>query len=147
MRTRSVLLILLSVLAASCKNVDCGEGTTESNGVCTPSNETIGTAKCGPFTTLQGDQCVPMFPPTVCDPDTTAADVDNAGVTTCVGTGAGGCSARLACPASAGGKQTICGQIYDFETGQPFAQAGATGAQCGTGATSGPCALTVRAFD
>jgi hypothetical protein len=44
-------------------------------------------------------------------------------------------------------KQTICGQIFDFETGQPFAASSATGAQCGTGATAGPCALGFKAYD
>lgn len=150
MYPRSVLLALLAALTPSCKTVDCGPGTTERNGNCVAATETVSAAKCGPFTVLQGDTCVvnPMFPPTVCDPATTAEDVDRStGVTTCIGTGVSGCSARIACPAGTGGKQTICGQIYDFETSLPFAQAGATGAQCSTGATTGPCALGVRAFD
>ena len=48
---------------------------------------------------LDGDQCVPMFPPTVCDPTTTTMDTDpTTGVTTCIGTGGGGCTAPFACP-------------------------------------------------
>ena len=145
---RLVLLALLMALAAGCKTVDCGDGTTERNGICVPASETVGTAKCGPFTELHGDMCIPMFPPTTCDPSTTAADTDiGTGVTTCIGTGAGGCAAKLPCPTPTDGKQTICGQIYDFETGQAFAQAGATGAQCTPGAATGPCSLGIRAFD
>jgi hypothetical protein len=148
MYPRSVLLALLAALTPSCKTVDCGSGTTERNGNCVAATETVSAARCGPFTVLQGDTCVAMFPPTVCDPGTTAEDTDKGtGVTTCIGTGVSGCSARIACPTGTGGKQTICGQIYDFETSLPFAQAGATGAQCSTGATTGPCALGVRAFD
>lgn len=147
MHTRIVLLVLLAALAASCKSIDCGDGTTERNGVCVPSNETVGNAKCGPLTELHGDQCVPMLPPTVCDPATTEPDIDDMGVTTCIGTGAGGCAARLACPAPTDGTQTICGQIYDFENNQPFAQPGATGTKCAPGATDGPCVLGIRTYD
>lgn len=147
MHTRIVLLALLTFSAASCKSVDCGEGTTERDGVCVAANETVGTASCGPFTVLQGDRCVPMLPPTVCDPGSTEEDIDEMGVITCIGTGGGGCAARLACPIPAGGKQTVCGQIYDFATGQPFAQAGATGARCTTPTASGPCSLGIRALD
>jgi hypothetical protein len=154
MQTRIVVLASLAAVAASlasgCKGVDCGDGTTERNGACVPASETVGTAKCGPFTELHGDTCVPMFPPTTCDPDSTQPDTDpGTGVTTCIGTGAGGCAAKLPCPTPASGdnKQIICGQIYDFETGQPFAQAGATGVQCTPGTTTGPCSLGIRAFD
>lgn len=147
MHTRLVLLALLTALAPSCKGVDCGDGTTERNGVCVPSSETVGTAKCGPFTELHGDLCQPMLPPTVCDPATTTPDVDEMGVTTCIGTGGGGCAARLPCPAPTDGKQTICGQLYDFENNQPFAQPGATGTPCTPGATAGPCSLGIRTYD
>ena len=39
-------------LGAGCKTTDCGTGTTERGGICVPSNETVGTAICGPFTVL-----------------------------------------------------------------------------------------------
>ncbi len=149
MRT-AILLGLTSLLGtASCNNVTCGPGTIERGGKCEPADVSTGTAACGPFTMLEGTQCVPMFPPTVCDPATTAPDTDpTTGVTTCIGTGGGGCSAKLACPAgSAGGKQTICGQIYDLATGMKFAAPMATGAKCAAGATSGPCALAIQAYD
>jgi hypothetical protein len=150
MYPRSILLALLAAVTPSCKAVDCGTGTTERNGLCVAPSESVSAAKCGPFTVLHGDICVvdPKFPVTVCDPGTTAEELDpGTGVTTCVGTGGGGCSTRLACPVGTGGKQTICGQIYDFETGMPYAAPSASGAQCGTGATLGPCALAIKAYD
>jgi hypothetical protein len=147
MHTRIVLLALLTCSVASCKSVDCGEGTTERDGLCITANETVVAAKCGPFTVLQGDLCVPMLPPTVCDPASTEEDPDDMGVITCIGTGTGGCAARLACPMPMDGTQTVCGQIYDFATGQAFAQAGATGARCTTPTTGGPCSLGIRALD
>jgi hypothetical protein len=148
MHARIALLALLLAFAASCKSVDCGDGTTERDGLCVAAGVTIGNATCGPFTQLQGTQCVPMLPPTVCDPGSTDQEVDNMGVTTCIGNGAGGgCSARLACAAPSNGTQTICGQIYDFETDEPFAAPDATGDECPEGITSGPCALGIRAFD
>lgn len=149
MHTRWILLsAVLASGSAGCKNVECGVGTVEREGACQPANETVGNAMCGPFTELQGDKCVPMFPPTQCDPGTTAADVDpETGVTTCVGTGGGGCSASFACPAPAAGKQSICGQLYDFENNMPFAAAGASGAKCAAATADGPCSLNIRAYD
>jgi hypothetical protein len=150
MSTRIVFLALLTALVAGCKSVDCGAGTTERDGACVASSQTVAAAKCGPFTELHGDTCVPMFPPTTCDPGSTDPDLDiSTGVVTCIGNGGGGCSAKLACPTPAAGDptQTICGQIYDFETGQPFADASATGAKCAAVTVSGPCSLGIRAFD
>src|ERR1051325_6232318 len=64
MYLRIVLPALAVTLASGCKSVDCGPGTAEKNGSCVPSSETVGTAKCGPFTELHGDTCVPRFSPT-----------------------------------------------------------------------------------
>ncbi|MBL0217697.1 MAG: hypothetical protein IPQ07_27950 [Myxococcales bacterium] len=149
MHTRAILIsAVLAAAHGGCKQIDCGDGTVERDGQCQPANETVGNAMCGPFTMLQGDKCVPMFPPTECDPGTTSPDVDPAtGVTTCVGTGGGGCSAAFACTAPAAGKQTICGQLYDFENDQKFAAAGATGAKCAAVTTDGPCSLNIKAYD
>lgn len=72
MYPRSVLLALLAALTPGCKNVDCGDGTTERNGLCVASTETVSAARCGTLTELHGDTCVPKFPPTTCDPMTTA---------------------------------------------------------------------------
>lgn len=149
---QNLWLVTIALLSASllggCKSTECGEGTLERDGTCVPADETISAAACGAFTELRGGVCVPQFPPTVCDPSTTEADTDDStGVTTCIGTGVAGCAAPLACPAPAAGKQTICGRLYDFETGAEFAAAGATGVRCTTPTADGPCSLGIRAFD
>jgi hypothetical protein len=69
------------------------------------------------------------------------------GVVTCVGNGGGGCSATFACPQPTSGKQTICGQLYDFEDNAKFQEANPMGAQCGSGGGSAACALQILAFD
>jgi len=133
---------------ANCNSTNCGSGTIDKNGVCTPADETVGTAMCGSGTMLEGDQCVASSPPTECDPTTTIPMTDpTTGVVTCIGTGGGGCSAPFACPKPATGKQTICGQLFDFEDNSKLADANATGAQCMGSATSGPCALQILPFD
>lgn len=153
MRSRLPWLVVLlgfgSLAALSaCDSVQCGPGTIDRAGKCAPADQTTAVATCGPLTVLHGDQCVPMFPATVCDDGTTLPDTDpSTGVTTCIGTGGGGCSAPLACPTPAAGTQTLCGQIYDFATDTPFAATGATGAQCAAGATEGPCALGILAVN
>lgn len=146
MRNRILLVAALAALPLGCKSTDCGDGTTEQDGTCVPSSNQFSNAMCGPFTVLQGNQCVPMYPPTVCG-DGTEPDTDADGVTTCIGTGAAaGCSAKIACPAPTDGKQTICGQIYNFETGDAYAASNATGAAC-TPAATGPCALGIQPFE
>ncbi len=151
MRTHAILILTTAGLAlGSCKNVDCGTGTIEQGGACVPANETVTSAQCGPFTVLTGNVCTPMFDPTQCDPTTTTPDLDpTTGVTTCVGNGGGGgCGSTFACPAPSAGKQTICGQIYDIESGDAFQSASPVGASCGaTPAASGPCALGILAYD
>lgn len=146
---RASLILIVFATAPGCKSTECGVGTIERDGNCEPADETTGTAKCGAFTVLQGDVCVPMFPPTLCDPGTTMTDVDSStGVTTCIGIGGvSSCTGSFACPAPAPGKQTICGQLYNFADNTKFAAADASGAQCTTATTSGPCALQVAAFD
>jgi hypothetical protein len=88
-----------------------------------------------------------VFEPTLCDLDTTAPETDDMGITTCVATGGGGCSARLACPNPEPGQQTICGQLYDFESLQVFAAVSASGTKCSATSDSGPCALSLSAYD
>jgi hypothetical protein len=152
---RTVLTILLvsasSLSVSSCKDVECGDGTIERDGTCAPATLTTSGGMCGPFTELQGDRCVPQFPPTVCDPTTSIPTMDPAtGVTTCVGTGGGGCSAKFACPApTAANRFTVCGQIYDFETGMKLQGVDPSGAMCDPAAptATGPCALQINAYD
>ena len=148
---RNHLLLALSLSAtASCEAIECAEGTIERDGRCEPANTQGDPAMCGPFTMLVGDRCVPVFPPTQCDPATSEPTYDpETGVYTCIGTGGGGCDAALACAAPSGPtKQTICGQIYDFESNTKFAAAGATGARCPTTPTAtGPCSIQVVPYD
>ncbi len=147
---RTYLFLLLSAaLVPSCQNTQCGDGTIERNGSCEPANEMVSNATCGPFTTLEGDKCVPMFDPTICDPSTTAPSLDPAtGVVTCVGTGGGGCDGTFVCPTPADqSHQSICGQIYDLKTGDKFQGTSPTGAKCTATTAEGPCSLRVDAFD
>jgi hypothetical protein len=148
---RSATIIIAVLLAhTGCKETECGDGTIERNGTCEPSTTSVDDAKCGANTVVVGDQCVPVFDPTVCDPATTDEDLDpTTNVTTCVGSGGGGCGAALACPQPSSGNQTICGQLFDIENNEPFQAMASTGARCDPAnpAASGPCALRMNAYD
>jgi hypothetical protein len=153
-RNHTIMLGLvgsLSLVVTSCKEIECGDGTIERDGTCAPATTTTSAGMCGPFTELQGDRCVPMFPPTECDPGTTTPMVDPAtGVTTCIGTGGGGCSAAFACPTpTMANRMTICGQLYDFETTGKFQGTDPSGTACDPSMpdTAGPCALNINAYD
>jgi hypothetical protein len=144
----TLVVVVVVAALAGCNNTNCGTGTIDDNGTCKPADETVGNAQCGSDTVLEGDQCVPMYPPTQCDPTTTTEMTDPVtGVVTCVGNGGGGCSATFACPQPTSGKQTICGQLYDFEDNAKFQEANPMGAQCGSGGGSAACALQILAFD
>ncbi len=148
MRNQDILLSLLASLAATgCKQIECGDGTIERNGMCAPSDQATDPAKCGEGTMLVGDRCEPVYPPTECDPTSTTMDFDETtGVTTCKGTGTGG----IPCPNPSGStKETICGQLYDFETNAKLEAADAMGENCDpqAPAADGPCALTIVVYD
>jgi hypothetical protein len=152
MKNQAILLSLLaSLTAAGCQQVECADGTIERDGNCYPAEASTSEAKCGPFTELIGDKCQPMFPPTQCDPSTTASETDENGVTTCIGMGGGTCTGPFACATPTGStKQTVCGQIYDVETGMPYSSN--TGGQvvvCNPAmpTATGPCALQMVAYD
>ncbi len=150
--THLILLSLATITvidAPACNGIECGTGTIERDGTCQPGDGTFDPAKCGAFTMLVGDQCVPMFPPTICDPGSTMSSIDGStGVTTCIGTGvSAGCSGAFACGQPQSGKQTICGQIYNFTDNSKFAAPNATGTRCTTPTSSGPCALQIQAYD
>lgn len=153
MQNRWILVAVLGLgagIGAGCKTTDCGDGTIERNGVCEPADEMVGSAACGEGTQQIGNECLPLFPPTQCDPATTATEVDpDTGMVTCIGTGGGGCSAPLACPAPSGGHQTVCGRLYNFEDNEPLAATGATGTRCNPAMPSadGPCAVILVAYD
>ncbi|HEY1556866.1 MAG TPA: hypothetical protein VGF94_18650 [Kofleriaceae bacterium] len=144
---QTICLLLVAALAAAasaCTSTDCGDGTIERDGTCQPADVTTGTAMCGSGTMLEGNVCVPTI---MCDPSTTMPVVDSMGNTICVGISGGGCSACPAPSRTDGSLQTVCGQIYDFATNQPFVATGATGSKCTTGATTGPCAIAIQAYD
>lgn len=148
MRTQLLVILLLACSTTSgCVQTECGDGTIERDGVCVTDGADFEKPTCGPFTQLQGDRCVPVNQPTMCDPTSTEANIDPVtGVVTCIGTGTGG--GALACPQPVGTtKLTICGQIYDIETGAKFEAPGDGCQKCDTPTTSGPCALTILAFD
>jgi hypothetical protein len=136
------IAIALALLTGCGKSLECGPGTFEVDGVCV-AGDNIDPATCGPFTELVAGQCVPMFPPTVCDEASTSEELDTAtGVTTCIGTGAG-----FACEQPDAGKQTICGQLFDLETGMPFTDGNATCTPCGAPTATGVCSLKLRPLD
>ena len=144
------LLAALPGLQAGCSQVVCGDGTIERAGTCVPADEQPGAAQCGLGTELgTGGKCVPTDP-TFCDPDSTTAQIDpDTGVTTCYGNGGGGCAAELPCMPPTSGRLTLCGRLYDTETDQVIAAAGATGVPCNPAAPTadGPCSLKVQFFD
>ncbi len=145
----STLLAALPAVQAGCSQVVCGDGTIERDGVCLPADTQPGSATCGEGTELAGGTCVPTVT-TVCDPDTTEEEVDQAtGVTTCVGISTDICTRSLDCPAPTNGKLTLCGRIHDAETDQVVRAADATGALCNPAAPTadGPCSLKIQFFD
>jgi hypothetical protein len=153
MRNQTILLALLASLTASgCQMIECADGTIERDGRCMPAVDP-GPSICGPFTELQGDRCVPQFPPTVCE-EGAESELDPAtGVTICKGGGETPCGFPLTCSKPTGAtKQTFCGQLYDFETNIPFAEPGVmTGdpaIPCDPGnPTTGPCGLKLIPYD
>lgn len=147
MTNRLILSAAIFAAQPACKDIDCGDGTIEKDGVCVPADETVGNAMCGPDTELQGSVCVPKVH---CDPNTTTEMTDpNTGEVTCVGTSGGlGCDQALPCPPpSDNNHQTVCGQIYDLENDAKFAATDAKGNRCTSTTTDGPCALAFKAFD
>ena len=56
------------------------------------------------------------------------------------------CSSPSPCPApSSPSKQTICGQLYDFENDATLG--GSVGTACTSTTSSGPCSLSIEAYD
>jgi len=56
----------------------------------------------------------------------------------------------LPCPEPSSGKNTLCGQVLDFETNQPIAVADPTGRSCEeipAGERNGPCSMSVAIYD
>src|SRR6185312_17166712 len=132
---KAVVGVLVVVMASGCNEPElaCGDGTVELDGVC----EAI---ICGEGTVLVGDHCEPVDPPTcriesVTDPAT--------GLTTYHCT-------YIECPTPASsGKQSVCGQLYDFADNTPFQSYTQECPVCDpqNPTTAGPCALKITAYD
>jgi hypothetical protein len=151
-------LVAPAWLAAGCQQLECAEGTIEQDGRCVPADGSYDDGICGPGTQLgDGGQCEPVYPPTLCDPDTTTEVIDPEmpGVVVCQGEGGGArCDAPLSCPTPGPNRMSICGQLYDVETDQPFRAPGLTDSSsptvCGdtlTAAGTGPCSFEVKFYD
>jgi hypothetical protein len=146
----AALLAALPSLSG-CTQVECGDGTIEVDGVCQigdgfdPDNPI-----CGPGTHLESGECVPNIdPPAVCGPNTNP-EVQPDGTILCVGTGGGGCGS-ISCGSPAGSNMSLCGQLYDVETGAIIRQVDPppTGQPCDEAnpTADGPCALSVEFYD
>ncbi len=148
-------LAAVTVLPASqmsCTELECGVGTIEEDGVCVPADNTIPEdTRCADGTEIDPttQECVNTKTPTVCGPNT-VEDVDPiTGETICVGVGGGGCAGPIACAQPNGGKVSVCGRLFDTETGAQIEADGATGAICDPDnpTADGPCALNIEFFD
>lgn len=153
MRTLLAVLFVapMALSQISCNQLECGEGTTESNGTCVladgarPENPTY----CAPGTVYDDNMggCVAELPPTVCDENTTVEIVDENGVVVCMGTGTGG-GCNLTCPQAASGRVTVCGVLKDVETSAEVGEGG-TGALCDleNPTADGACSLEMKFYD
>lgn len=153
MATRTALAIILTAATmltqASCSQIECGEGTTEQNGECVPSDgERPQNDDCGIGTHYDDAEggCVPDFPPTICG-ENTEPFTNSDGVIECRGTGGNGCG-PINCPDPTAGKVTLCGRLFDVQTDLAIT-GGTDGALCagaGGTATGGPCDVEVEFF-
>jgi len=150
MRNQTILLSLLAAMTSSgCKMVECADGTIERDGKCMPGDGDSVISKCGPFTHLAGDQCIPDFPPTVCESGAESMLDPETGVTTCLGGGLPPCGTAITCSKPDGAtKQSFCGQISNFQDNTPISDpVGTPGELCNENSTSPACKLQVLAYD
>jgi hypothetical protein len=143
----------LALVVGGCDTLECGEGTLEEGGVCVPADGVSPSGSDCPDGTHFNPAllaCEDDLPPTECGPNT-AAEVDPiTGHVICVGTGGEGCTGPIACPSPDGTKVSVCGQIYDIETGLPFQDGtGEDSASCDptNPTTDGPCSLNIGMYD
>ncbi len=143
------LLAFAPLATGGCSAIECGDGTTEKDGFCVAADgKTPDVDSCGDGasydSTLQ--KCVPDFPATQCDPDTTTPIVDDNGVVVCVGTGVTDC--KITCKNPDAGKVTICGQLVNAQDSLKI-ESGGTGGKCDPDAptTDGPCSIKLQFFD
>jgi hypothetical protein len=148
----SALLAPLAFSQVSCTQLECGPGTTEKDGQCVLPNDSRPDSPtyCGEGTHYDDASrgCISDLPPTVCEEDTTIADVGPDGVTTCVGIGGvGGCD--IACPSPDPGKISVCGWLRDAETDDLIGGMGEDGSRCDplNRPATGACAIEVDFYD
>jgi len=143
----------LSTLWLGCDTLECGEGTTEVNGVCVAADGEIPeNIYCAQGThwdpATQG--CIPDLEPTECEEGTTQIVLDpERGIFICQGIGGGDICERP-CPQPTAGKNTVCGRLTDAETGEYIEMADADGTDCldiPAGDRTGPCLLDVLFYD
>lgn len=141
-------LLIAALSNASCRQLECAEGTVERDGIC-EVDHAFEAARCGPFTQLNGSDCVPIYEPTICDPLSSVPETDLVtGVITCKGICVG-CSQPLPCPTPLPGKMSVCGRLYDVETDQQITAEtqGAEGTPCDQGGIAqGPCQLELKFY-
>lgn len=135
---------------AGCPGAECAEGTIEQDGVCVPADDAFTAASCGAGTVLDGAECIPEMPPTVCGENTIEDTEAVPGIITCVGTGGStSCNSSLPCPAAGSNRVTVCGRLFDIETDDRIESAAPTFEDCdpASPASEGPCQLKITFYD
>ncbi len=152
-------LLLTTVVALSpwmtgCSDLECGEGTSEVDGLCQVDDATTipNPQNCGQDTHYDPTTmtCLPDLPPTECDPSTSVAVPDPiTGIITCVGTGGGGCDSTFLCQSPVDGKVSICGQLYNVEDNTLLREMDADGTLCDPASPTadGPCSTEILFYD
>jgi hypothetical protein len=157
MARRTALLAAAAIaalpLVSGCDALECGPGTIEDNGTCVVADgqSPADVEACGLGTKYDPSTqtCAPLRPPTECGANTDPI-VNEDGVTVCEGSGgAQSCDSPISCPPPSGGKVSVCGQLFDVETGTPIRAGTPAFADCNPAApaASGPCALKVAFYD
>lgn len=147
------LAVIAAVVASpGCEDTRCGDGTFEQDGVCVWTPPPGSDDACGDGTHFDPVTftCVPDYPPTVCDPETTVEIVDPAtGVTYCVSPGDEACSETFLCPTPRDGKVTLCGQLLNVSTNAHERVDQAISELCDPGnpTEDGPCSLQMAVYD
>jgi len=151
----TVVSLPLTLGTTGCTTLECGEGTSEVDGVCAVDDATtIDTpSNCGQDTSYDpvSMTCVPDFPPTECDQSTSVAVPDPVtGVITCVGIGGGGCDGTFLCQSPVEGKVSVCGQLYNVADNTYLRDSSADGTLCADKTDpdpDGPCSTVMSFYD
>ncbi len=118
-KTACLVGLAVVVGSAGCRQVECGEGTVEDNGVCRLGMP-VEPAECGQgfFWEPMSGQCLSTaFQDAgfaICGENTVVV-YNDAGIPFCVGTGGADCNSAPPCPSPSGSRVSVCGRIYDIE--------------------------------